>query len=118
MYILIVDSLKLKNMPNYCLNYYVRLSADGFPVVGEMMGFNPKIGAPCDQRCQWALLKTTAYTAPAAMHQCFHPNGLRYFYQLNRQGNILPNSMIATYDFPNSVGGCSYFIEWKKYCNN
>lgn len=103
-----------------CLKYWIKLDSNGWPIGSTMQGFNPKVNQPtCAQTlgCQYVVLQNTAYTAPEGFTQCFNPEGIRYFYSINKSGQIVPNSFIQTLEYPNTPGTCSFRIEWKKFGN-
>lgn len=101
---------------NTCIQQWARLDPDGFVQPGTMQGFRPDKAIPCGMACEWVKLKTSQYTIPEGCTQCRHPQGLRFFYQLTKNGSILPNSLIMSNEFPASPGSCSFWIEWKKIC--
>lgn len=104
----------------HCLSYFILLDSAGYPVIGTQQGFNAQVNSPqCSTlTCQYAVLQTTAYTAPAGMHVCLHPQGIRYFYGIGKNGHIIPNSLIESINYPNKPGSCQSFLEYKKFCNN
>ena len=106
-----------------CLQYYVLLREDGSPIESTMQGYTQvgsgPIGLPCNRTgCTYVKLKTSAYTAPDGYHQCFFSDGKRYFYRINSQGQIVPNSLFGSLTYPTNPGSCGYFIEYKSYCPN
>lgn len=102
-----------------CLKYYVKLDANGAPIPGTMQGYNPKVNQPtCANTlgCTLVVLQNTAYTTPVGMQQCQFPGNKRYFYGIDKFGQIVPNSLIETLEYPNTPGRCNYYIEFKKFC--
>lgn len=99
-----------KGCPIY---YFVHLDSDEFPIPGTMYG---KSTNKIDKgyKCREARLTGTVMTAPSGYVQCFPSNGFRYWYQLDGNANIVPNSLIAVKGIPTSTGGrpCQ-FIEYK-----
>jgi len=74
-----------------CQNFIVSLAPDGSPILGTMRGydvqsFNPNTINSCIQ----ALVPSTQ---ASRANQVFPPSGLRYYYLVTPQGNVLPNSM-------------------------
>jgi len=81
------------------LFYYVSLDTTGAPILSTMRAKNSKTYDKGNGPCTEAFLPNTQMVAPAGQHQCFFPNGNRYFYQVSKiNGQIIGNSMI-------SVGG-------------
>jgi len=100
---------------NTCVRYFARLDQNHYPIPGSMQGF-PALQSPCGESCQWVQLQTTPYIAPSGTKVCHQPDGLRFYYQIGKNGQIVPNSLIATYTAPQSPGGCAYWIEYLKFC--
>ena len=102
-----------------CLKYFVKLDPNGAPILGSQMGFNPKVNQPtCAQTlgCSYVVLQNTAYTAPDGYVQCMFPDNKRYFFGIDKFGQIVPNSLISSFEYPNTPGRCNYYIEFKKFC--
>jgi hypothetical protein len=96
---------------NTCLYYFVHLDADENPIPGTMYGKNNnKIDT--GYKCRQARLTGEVMTVPEGSVQCIGP--LRYWYQLDQQGDIRPNSMIAVQGVPKGQAGrsCQY-VEYK-----
>lgn len=80
-----------------CLFYKVQLAQTGEPLVGTMQGYpNAKISDPCAQ----ALVPN--YQVPVT-EECRPASGLRYFYKVDRNGKIVPNSMWSATKKPKSM---------------
>lgn len=106
-----------------CLQYYVALREDGSPIQGTLQGYRQvgsgPVGLPCNRTgCTYVKLQNTAYTTPDGYHQCMFADGLRYFYRIDKAGQIVPNSLFSGLEYPVNPGKCGYFIEFKKYCPN
>ncbi len=104
-----------------CLRYFVKLNSDFAPIPGTQTGFNPRTN-PCPTTaqtlgCQYVVLQNTPYTTPAGKQQCQFPDNHRYFYGIDKSGQIVPNSLIETLEYPNTPGRCNYYIEYKKFCD-
>jgi hypothetical protein len=72
-----------------CNFYKVKLDQHGAPILGTMMMFEtPQIINGCNE----ALVPATqmSYTG-----QLFPPSGLRYYYKVDSNCNIVPNSMFS-----------------------
>jgi len=97
-----------------CLYYFVHLDEAQHPIPGTMYAKANNNKIDQGYKCREARLTGTVMEAPAGYVQCFPSNGLRYWYQLDSKGNILPNSLVAVKGVPKQTGGrpCQY-IEYK-----
>jgi hypothetical protein len=94
-----------------CIFYFVKLDSELRPIPGTMYSKqNNKIDP--GYKCREARLTGLPMETPEGFTQC--RNGLRYWYQLDSHGAILPNSLIAVKGIPTKTGGrpCQY-IEFK-----
>lgn len=92
-----------------CLKYYVSLNESGYPILGTQRGY-----ATTQCGCNIALLPTIQMSAPAGKSACHHPNGLRYYYRIDRSGKIMPNSLFVHKGHPGPQQTC--ILEYIKYC--
>lgn len=73
------------------LAYYAHTDESGFPIPSTMMGFK----AEPKSYNNLVLLPTTQMTVGGGT-RVYQPEGLRYFYRLNKAGKIQPNSLIIS----------------------
>jgi hypothetical protein len=73
------------------LAYYAHTNESGFPIPSTMMGFK----AEPTKYNNLVLLPTTQMTVGSGT-RVYQPEGLRYFYRLNKAGKIQPNSLIIS----------------------
>ena len=73
------------------LAYYAHTDEFGFPIPSTMMGFKTK---PTKYN-NLVLLPTTQMTVGGGT-RVYQPEGLRYFYRLDKKGKIEPNSLIIS----------------------
>lgn len=93
-----------------CLKYFVKLDGNRFPIPGTMQGYSPD-NLPCGDPCLFELSATQMEPSPTET-RCYHPQGLRYFYQVYyKSGKIKPNSLIITESFPKALNSCV----WREY---
>lgn len=97
-----------------CVYYFVHLDANGNPIPGTMYGKPNNNTIDGGYKCAEARVTGTVMQPGPGQVQCMGP--FRYWYQINRQGNILPNSMIAVNGVPGGQAGrsCNY-IEFKVF---
>lgn len=88
-------------MPNQ--KFFAQKDAKGFPIPSTMMGFEK---TPIAKN----LIEVPATTATGSV-QKVHPNGLRYFVRVNKQGKIIPNSLFTSSESQGS--GVIEFKLWK-----
>lgn len=101
---------------NPCTFYFVQLSSDGSPIPSTM--FSKHTNNLSDGQTSCTEARVTPYqTQPKAGYQpCLFKSGLRYFYQINRNQQIVPNSMIAVKNRPmNLCSGTHTWLEFRKY---
>jgi hypothetical protein len=99
---------------NSCLYYFVHLDANENPIPGTMYSKSNNNKIDTGYKCRQARLTGQVMTASEGYVQCIGP--LRYWYQLDQQGNIRPNSMIAVQGVPKGQAGrsCQY-VEYKVF---
>jgi hypothetical protein len=80
------------------LKYYAQKRSDGYPHPSTMMGFED---APTGEN----LVEIKAEDSAAAEGQkvVASSSGLRYFVRRSKDGNIIPNSLIATRNKPKGL---------------
>ena len=105
-------------MAQDCLLYFAQKDALGWPIPSTLAGYNPRVALPCQNNgCNFIQLLPTPPAQPNGTKQCLHPSNLRYFYRVDRgtPQQIVPNSLIQSYNFPTSpTDGC--WREVIKYC--
>jgi hypothetical protein len=89
-----------------CIFYFVQLSETGEPIP-ETMVSRPTNRIPRDLQCVWARVPKTQMTRTG---QCFPASGFRYYYKVDRNGNILSNSMYQTQSKPSTWCDGTYNI--------
>ncbi len=104
-------------IPQNCLFYWVSLDNNGQPLMGTMRAKSTNNYDTGGTVCTEARLTPYQMTAPAGHTQCFFPNGNRYFYQINRLGVIVPNSMISVGNQgkPPMCSGSHSYLEFKNF---
>lgn len=93
--------------------YFVHLSSSGDPIPSTMFAKNNnKIDA--GYKCMEARVTGLPMTPPVGYVQC--RKGLRYWYQVDRLGKVLPNSFISVIGVPKGNAGrsCQY-VEFSVY---
>ena len=75
--------------------YYAQKDALGFPIPGTMMSGSvvPKVANIIEISLDSSI---THFDRP-------HPKGLRYFVSVDKNGNIIPNSLVSAYSYPGKV---------------
>ena len=102
---------------NYCLTYVISLNENGEPIAGTQRGFNPSTQKYCDVGCDFAILPTTQMQPGNGQTSCKFASQLRWFYKLNKNGHIIPNSLFSGLQFPQEPTlHCSQILEFLKFC--
>lgn len=102
---------------NYCLTYMVSTTEDKEPIGGTMRAFNPGTQKMCDIGCDFLILPTTQMQPGNGQVACKFKSGLRWFYKIDKQGHIVPNSLFSGLEFPKEPTlYCSQILEIFKYC--
>lgn len=98
--------------PN-CLFYIVNLNEHGEPILGTMQGHpTPTLKNGCNQ----ALLPSTQMSFTG---QVLPPSGLHYYYKVDANCNIVPNSMFSKARVPeNWSSGSNRILEYVLYSNS
>lgn len=94
------------------LYYFVHLDAAGHPIPSTMFGKSNAASNTCTTKI--APLTGKPMTPPAGYQQCIGKSHKRWWYQIDRNGNILPNSMIMVEGVPTHTGtGTCHYIEYQ-----
>lgn len=72
-------------------NFYAQKDGNGYPIPGTMMSAKGSIPA---------VSNIIAIPAEDVVASTAHPAGLRYFVRKDSAGNIIPNSLIISYEKP------------------
>ena len=92
-----------------CKKYYAQKDKYGFPIPGTMEGFHKPY--PSLKRGLFEL-KNFEYTPTPCECREYHPEGLRFFVKVDKNGNIIANSLFAARKKPLGV----HTIEQIVYC--
>lgn len=72
-------------------NFYAQKDGNGYPIPGTMMSVEGSIPA---------VSNVVAIPAQDVVSTNVHPIGLRYFVRKDAVGNIIPNSLIISFEKP------------------
>lgn len=106
------------NYTKKCLRFFAVKDSTGFPVVGTVQGYNAYEQLPCDNQCDLVELLPGGNPQPAGAARCFHPDGLRFFYQVTKSDKnpqVKSGTLMAAYQFPKSPNNCQW-VEFYRWC--